>query len=163
MKAKCIDADHVHRQLTQDKIYEVEETDCDPNLYKVFDNGKELGEWFKRRFQLLTELGVAPVVLKRVVCVKSANVRSGAEGFLQDGKEYDVLKETPGNYRLAGSDILWFKWRFQDVGAAPVATTKPDKVVDVEEERCWQRLRPTIAAHECPCGITRSMCWIHKD
>lgn len=90
------------------------------------------------------------------------------------GNIYEVIAiNLDTYYSLRGLSGSWRKSRFTVVDDEVYAVATPRTIImvakildeiksDQEEERLRKMLCPSIASHECPCGIARSQCSYHR-
>lgn len=106
----------------------------------------------------------------KVRCIDDTNITHLYTGLIKCGQVYDAEPMmgmgTDGGYYMIDK-VPWMKSRFVvvDVVSPAAITIKPPShtSTDMEEERCWNALRPYIAADECKCGIKRVMCDYHRS
>jgi hypothetical protein len=104
--------------------------------------------------------------------VKCVDDSGDATHYFKVGGVYEVRIDTSLHYELVGVDYAWLKDRFEVVQESKEPTDAEllwahkvilDATADAEEERCRALLKPSIASHECACGIARAQCDYHKD
>lgn len=165
MKATFI-SKYAYAGLTKGRVYEVRLSNLASHEYSFDDDDGDLRSLNKSLFSLVTE---TPKVMK-AKCIESRC----ALGFLTKDKVYQVRQcpEFEVNYDVVddtGRNNTWKKERFEPISSE--ASTIPHMVAaapaspvssDIEEEKCWKAMRPTVDAGHCVCGIMKVDCRYHQ-
>lgn len=168
---KCIDNTGQENILVVGNYYEVQDLPMFPGHYQSVR-----GTWVARKDRFVDLSNPKDMVGKLVKCVDNSG--DLGQSLLVIGKAYIVESVWRGGfgtpldyYKLSGVydphtglQLEWSKDRFVTADDECPITQRMPKIKndDLDEEKCWKAMRPSVLPHECVCGIARVDCSFHR-